>query len=359
MTALDTVPGLDVTFYASDQDVAGIALIKPNVLKSFVLSRFRWFGPVMWQGASVTAALKRPRYDAIIYLGNPHFASTWIGAICARARGTKVLFWTHGWLRPEASLARITRNIFYNLADRVLVYSNRAIELAAKSGFPADKVTVIYNSLDTRVADGIFTEMENGTLDTLDPRDFFEDKSAPVMICTARLTDLCRFDWLIAAAQQLKARGCPINVLLVGDGPARAKLEQQARDADVSVHFYGACYDERLLGQMIYRADVTVSPGKVGLTAMHSLMYGTPVITHDNLDEQMPEVEAVIDGKTGALFPQGQIAGLADTIQAWLNREVPRAQSRAACRAEIAERWTAAIQVHHIHQALKDVLHVQ
>ena len=44
--------------------------------------------------------------------------------------------------------------------------------------------------------------------------------------------------------------------------------------------------------------DITVSPDKVGLTAIHSMAYGRPVITHDNMDRQGPEVEAVIPGRT-------------------------------------------------------------
>lgn len=56
--------------------------------------------------------------------------------------------------------------------------------------------------------------------------------------------------------------------------------------------------------------DVVVSPGKVGLTAMHSLMFGTPVITHSDMDRQMPEVEAVVEGFSGMLFQYGNLLDL-------------------------------------------------
>ena len=48
------------------------------------------------------------------------------------------------------------------------------------------------------------------------------------------------------------------------------------------IWFYGACYDESKLGELIFNADLCVSPGNVGLTAVHSMGYGTPVITHNN-----------------------------------------------------------------------------
>ncbi len=66
------------------------------------------------------------------------------------------------------------------------------------------------------------------------------------------------------------------------------------------IWLYGACYDEEIIGELIFNAQLCVSPGNVGLTAMHSLVYGTPVITHNNFSNQSPEFEAIIDGKTGS-----------------------------------------------------------
>ena len=42
-------------------------------------------------------------------------------------------------------------------------------------------------------------------------------------------------------------------------------------------------------------SDLTVSPGNIGLTAIHSLSYGTPVCSHSNFNNQMPESEAIIN----------------------------------------------------------------
>lgn len=51
--------------------------------------------------------------------------------------------------------------------------------------------------------------------------------------------------------------------------------------------------------EFIYNADLCVSPGNVGLTAMHSLVFGCPVITHNCFEWQMPEFEAIQPGITG------------------------------------------------------------
>lgn len=68
---------------------------------------------------------------------------------------------------------------------------------------------------------------------------------------------------------------------------------------DKNVWFYGSCYDEQTNAELIYNADMCVAPGNVGLTAIHAMTFGCPVITHSDFKWQMPEFEAIHPGKTG------------------------------------------------------------
>lgn len=293
--------------------------------------------------------------DALILIGNPNYIQTWIAVILARLRGKRVLFWTHGWRRREHGLKGWLRTFYYRLSNGVLVYADRAREIARASGFPVNQVFPIYNSLDWDAAQPLFEALERG-----DPcelrREAGHSADRPLLICTARLTPLCRFDLLLEAAALLAARGRPVQVVLVGDGPMRPQLEAQAKAANLDVTFTGGIYDEAVLSRLLYCADMTVSPGKVGLTGMHSLTYGTPVVTHDDLDHQMPEVEAVIPGRTGAFFHEGDAEGLAHAIQSVLDWPQSRAETRAACRAIIADRYTPAVQTRLIEDALDTVM---
>jgi glycosyltransferase involved in cell wall biosynthesis len=351
--ALDKSGSYSYRFFGSTAPLEGIKPVAPGAVGDFVPAPFAVWKRLYWQPASINVSLASD-IDAVIYLANPNFISTWIGAVIARARGIRVLFWTHGWLRPESSSKSFIRNIFYRLAHKVLVYGERAKVLGRASGFPSDKITVIYNSLDEAAATPIYSALERGEAGA-DPRALFPNPDRPLLICTARLTRLCRFDQLFDAAALLSSRGTPCNILLVGDGPERAALEAHTRRLGLDVHFYGACYDEAILGALIYGADVTVSPGKVGLTAMHSLMYGTPVITHSDLDAQMPEVEAVAEGETGAFFARDDVNDLASTIENWLTCHSDRQAVRIACRRVITETWNPTTQMRLIEKAIAEV----
>ena len=67
---------------------------------------------------------------------------------------------------------------------------------------------------------------------------------------------------------------------------------------------YGACYDDLTLAELFYNSHVCVSPGNVGLTAIHALSFGCPVISHGNFPYQMPEFESIIPSITGDFLQQ-------------------------------------------------------
>jgi glycosyltransferase involved in cell wall biosynthesis len=322
-----------------------------NTVENFIRSPFVVWRRYFWQSAAISAALGR-NFDAYIFLGNPNFLSTWLAAGIARLRGRHVLFWTHGWLRAESGIRARLRGIFYRLANTLLVYSDRARHLGIESGFPADRIVSVYNSLDLAQADRVLAAIAGGELTAVNPASYFDNAHRPIVICTARITKLCEFDVLFGAAKILAIRGQPINIFLVGDGPERESLALLASELAISAYFYGPCYDEEILGQLIYRSDLTVSPGKIGLTAIHSLMYGTPAATHDELDLQMPEVEALTEGVTGTFFEHRDPAALADALGKWFGTSRDRAQIRKACRDEVRARWSPTVQVSIIEKAL-------
>ena len=119
---------------------------------------------------------------------------------------------------------------------------------------------------------------------------------------------------------------------------------------------YGPCYDDLLLGELFYNANVCVSPGNIGLTAIHSLSFGCPIITHGNFPYQGPEFEAIRPGITGDFFQQGNIEDLARTIKKWINiSSKEREKIRERCFDEIDRKWN----IHHQIEVIKEVINGQ
>ena len=175
------------------------------------------------------------------------------------------------------------------------------------------------------------------------------------VVFIGRLTSVKRFDLLIDAVALLKRRGEQVNVTFVGDGAERQNMEKRVDELGIreQVWFYGACYDERKNAELIYNADVCVSPGNIGLTAMHVLMFGCPAITNDDFDHQMPEFEAIQEGRSGAFFRAGDSASLADVMSRWFaTHSEDREDVRKACYDVIDSKWNPHNQI----RILKEVL---
>lgn len=311
---------------------------------------FRGPARIVWQPLAVRTAWSG-EYSCFIFTGDASWLSTWVAAVVARLRGRRVLFWTHGWLRRDRGLRKYVRRAFYSLAHGLLLYGERAARIGVELGYDPAKLRVIFNSLDFEMQQALSARFSSDDIANLRIR-LFGDADTPIVIATARLSALKRFDLLIEALSIVNREHRTVNLLVVGDGPERSRLEALAASAGVNSVFVGACYDEPQLAAYFLAASVTVSPGNVGLTCMHSLGYGVPVITHDDPNDQMPEWEAIEIGVTGDTFKKGVAADLAAKIEQWTRTPLPPDVLREKCRFVIANRYRAATQMRAIELAI-------
>lgn len=310
----------------------------------------RLIGPTMWQHGILWTVLS-PRWATVIFLGNPYYLATWPAAILARLTGKRVLFWTHGWTSPPRGARRWIRRIFYRLAHGLLIYGRFAKTVAIAEGFPPERVHVVGNSLDVPAQRASLARIPADRPAAV-RRELFGDERTPVISCTTRLTPQRRLDMLLDAASLLRARGRPVNIVLVGDGPERAALERQSAELRLKVRFLGACYDEDRIGEILLASNACVAPGQVGLTAMHALAFGVPVISHGDPWRQMPEFESIVPGKTGSLFTEGDVKSLADAMEPWIRSSTISESTRADCREMIDRFWSPAFQAEVIMRAV-------
>ena len=293
-------------------------------------------------------------YDTYILLGETRSISTWM--FCIRAKlfhpKKKVYFWSHGWYGKENPIERIIKKLLFKLPDGgTFLYGNYARNLMITEGFNPDKLFVIHNSL---AYDEQVVIRQQLVAKSLYQEHFNNDY--PNLFFVGRLTAVKQLDMVLKAMAILKRKGQIYNLTLIGGGEKQEELMSLAKQLDLEnrVWFYGPCYDEKILGEMIYNADLCVSPGNVGLTAMHTMVFGTPVLTHDDFPHQMPEFEAIQEGKTGLFFKYGDIQSLAEQISRWFGEMGNRREEvRSACMREIDNNWTPQFQIEVLKKHLQ------
>lgn len=339
---------LDIDFYFGD-DMGDVIKMDYTLLHNKVTEvKNRKFGRAEWQSGVISLAFRD--YDGFIILGTPMCVSTWICSIIARLRGKKVLFWTHGWYGKESALKKRILKVFYRIPNSVLLYGNYAKKLMIKEGFNSKSLSVIHNSL-------LYDEQLDirKTLSKSKIYSEYFNNDFPVVIFVGRLNLVKKLDMLLYALKQSLDENFIYNVVIIGGGEHKAELEQLTSKLELNkyVRFYGPCYNEKELSHLIYNADLCVAPGNIGLTAMHSMAYGCPCISHNDFAWQMPEFEAIKEGETGSFFERDNIEDLATKIKLWLTtRGSNRELVRKACFKEIDEQWNPHVQLTIIQKTI-------
>lgn len=338
----------DTTFYFGNEVVEGkisgikkldysIFRIKPKTIKNKLI-----FGKFYWR----TGILFLPMKNFTVFLITGDIPLSYIPfLILCRIFNKKVYAWGHGF-KAFNRKSKYLITLFMKMLNGFFVYGEKGKERMLQLGLNGTKLHLIYNSLSEGVSSGYNIKC-----------DVYKERfrnSNPTLIFIGRITKSKALDKLLIILDELREEGVSCNLIIVGEGEMLDNLKEISRKLglDNVVWFYGACYDESILKYLLYNASLCVSPGNVGLTAIHCMQYGVPVITHDNFEEQGPEYEAIIEGETGLLYKYGDFGDMREKILEWLSSRKDREEIRKNCYKVINLHYNSNYQI----QVLKEVI---
>lgn len=146
-----------------------------------------------------------------------------------------------------------------------------------------------------------------------------------LLVHCGRLSVEKRVDRSIDALGELCHAGVDARLVVVGEGPLRARLQRQA--ARLPVDFTGFVSDRTTVAQLLASADVTLAPGPhetFGLAALESLACGTPAVV--SRTSALTEIVTPDSGASAANDP----AAIARAVSAIVSR--PERQRRISAR---------------------------
>lgn len=295
----------------------------------------------MWQKGAIGLIFKK--YEKYIITGDVNVLSNWAILILAIILKKDVFAWTHGMRDGRSKKRTLFEKTFFRLCKKVLLYGNYSKDIMLKNGFKDEKLIPIYNSLD--YAKQLLIRS------TLKETKIFNDhfhNNLPNVIYIGRIQKSKKLNLLVEAIARLNNNKRVCNLIFIGKDIGDNDVVKKVNTLKLldAVWFYGPCYDEKEIGNLIFNSTVCVSPGPVGLTALHSLTYGTPVISNNNFAYQMPEFETIKEGQTGTFFENDNLDSLTQTIHEWISiSKEKREIIRKNCYEVIDANWNPNYQI--------------
>ncbi len=267
--------------------------------------------------------LARLAKDADVVIGGVECAATTYGWLAARLAHRPFISWMHTNFHSHQARLRVVdrwiTSLIYRCARWVVLPSRGALEslrLALGTQPPHAVWEVIENFLPQA---GL-----TPAIAPTDPNMF----SKPVVMGIGRLVEEKAFDRLIRAHADLLARGIENHVVILGEGPLRPALEEEARRLGVrdSVFLPGHVIDvPGWLRQATAFALCSKYEG-LPLVLLEALACGIPTVAMD-----CPSGPRAIlqDGWAGLLTPEGDEAAFQEALARLLTSEEQRTRYAA------------------------------
>ncbi|MEZ5617034.1 MAG: glycosyltransferase [Rhodocyclaceae bacterium] len=199
--------------------------------------------------------------------------------------------------RQLLSLANNSKVHFIAVSQAI---RQRAIDF----GIPEEKITVSYIGIDT---------------------DQFKPSGMPVtqrrkrILFVGRMVEKKAPLLMVHAFEQIRGHIPDAELVMVGDGPLRARAEQLARTLRLPVMFAGVMTGEQVLGQLsesrvLCLPSVTAANGDAegfGMVLLEAQACGVPVVS----SARGGSTEGILEGITGFACPENDLNCLANRLE--------------------------------------------
>ena len=283
--------------------------------------------PAWWR---LRAAFLRFRPDLIYERYNLYFlAGTWV----ARSSGAKLFLEVNSPLVEERTrlgqlrlrwLAGALERYVWRSADKVLVVTGVLQQAVAAAGVPPNRIEVVPNGIDP------------AQFAALPAR---EAGDGPLVLGFVGFVR----DWhgleAVIAAMAAEPHGAILQLVVVGDGPARETLQRQAQSLGLAdrVTFTGL-QPREAIPALVAGFDIALQPLVVSyaspLKIFEYMAAGRAIVAPDQ-----PNIREILrDGETAVLFDPQASGAMWRAIQRLAGDPALRARLGEAARAEIARR---------------------
>jgi glycosyltransferase involved in cell wall biosynthesis len=268
-------------------------------------------------------------YDVVYVEGNPRYVSLALLATLLRLTGRRVVLWAmvHSFRNFPFGLA--LRLAWYRMFSQILVYSDAEANYLSAKGF-GGQIVGINNGVDYELISKAAEAWSISKLRAWGSSNGISGRK--IILSCSRLDKKNKFEQILQVLPQIIEKHPGLLWCIIGDGPERIALEAQTLQLGLKSHvrFLGQMYDKNEQAPWFLSSQMLVHPGAIGLTLLHAMAFGLPVITHNDPKRHGPEFAAMIPGEHGLTHSEDALAEIANSVLELLDKD---RQSRAMGQA--------------------------
>jgi glycosyltransferase involved in cell wall biosynthesis len=304
--------------------------------------------PALWK------LIRHGRFDAVAIYTGYRYATFWIALAAAKTSKTPILFGTDAHELAPRNARRwktmVKRRLWprlFGLADVAIVPSSGGVALMRSLGLPDNRI-----ALTPYVVDNVRWKQAAARIDRTAVRARWGiPAGAAVVAFSAKLQPWKRPLDVLRAFVRAGVSGS--YLLFAGEGPLRGEIEREiaALGARDHVRLLGFV-NQSVLPEVYRAADVLVLPSQYepfGVVVNEAMLCGCVPVVTDRVGARFDLVE---DGRTGFVYPAGDVEKLAGVLQSLLNDPDRRVRMSEAARAKIAA-WSPERNVDSLIEAME------
>lgn len=304
-------------------------------------------GPLDWRVlAGLLDVCRRERVD--IWHGHD-YKSNALGLLLKPFWPMKLVTTVHGWVHHTERTPMYYRIDKFCLPryERVICVSDDLYNECRKVGVPAHKCVLLENAID------LDEYARSAATDQAKVKLGFPE-SGFLIGAVGRLEPEKGFDYLLRSTAELVRRDLDVQLVIVGEGSDRARLQSLAAELGISTRI-------RLPG---WQSDVRGYFEAMDLFALSSFREGLPNVLLEAMALEVPCVATRVngiprliqDGRNGLLVPAGDVTALTNAMQLLVTNADLRQVFRTAGRKTVETRFSFPSRMKKLHAIYDQIL---
>lgn len=242
---------------------------------------------------SSSAFSERSKNEIVIHVADFKFISLWLMLILNVFSPKKLFMHGQGGYKNNSTLSRLIYCVSVALSDGYICYTDYSKNQLLKK-IPSvlhKKVTVCENTL------------------SITPVTSLNDFNTKSIFYIGRIRSGCNLEFLLEATRLAK-----LQIELIGAVTDEYRKKLELKYSGV-VKFHGAIFEEEKQKKIAKSCLAGVYGGDAGLSVVHYMSLGLPVIVHGEISKHMgPEPSYVEDEVNGLIFERGNLHSLVEKM---------------------------------------------